>query len=95
LGNSIVGKWFGIKAIVFEKNGRDNIECWIDRGGLRNDQPANDWVKFWHTTSTQFTGECNGGGNERGMIRCDEIPGGDNEENIELRFASIREIEGF
>lgn len=94
LGNNIVGKWFGIKAIVYKQPNasRDKIECWIDIGGLKDGQPANNWVKFWETTSNQFTGECNGDGNEKAYFRLDEIPNGDNEENVELRFASCREI---
>jgi hypothetical protein len=95
LGNSIVGKWFGIKAIVYKQPNanRDKIECWIDTGGLINNQPANQWVKFWETTSDQFTGECNGSGDERAYFRLDEIPGGDDGDNVELRFASCREIQ--
>jgi hypothetical protein len=94
LGSNIVGKWFGIKAIVKKEGSRDKIECWIDIGGLNaSGQPANNWVKFWETTSDQFTGECNGGGEEKAYFRLDEIPGGDDEENVELRFSSCREIE--
>ena len=92
LGNSVVGKSFGIKAIVYPQGSADKIECWIDKGGLVAGKPANQWVKFWETTSTQFFGKCNGKGEEKALIRLDEIPGGDNQQNVEIAFATVQEI---
>ena len=94
LDGDAVGKWFGIKAICYEDGNHDKIECWIDPGGLDGSgKPKNEWVKFWETTSNQFTGECNGDGdNERVYFRMDDVSG-DEEDAVDVKFATAREID--
>ncbi len=94
LDGDAIGKWFGIKAIVWEEGGEDHIECWIDPGGLDGSgKPKNEWVLFWEATSDQFTGECNGDGdNERAYFRMDDVSG-DEEDAVDVKFASAREID--
>lgn len=93
LGSNIIGKWFGIKGIVYQQGNVDKIECWIDKGGLTADGKAiNDWVKFWETTSNVFVGRCNGGsGGEKALIRLDDVSGNP-ERDVEIKFASVREL---
>ena len=92
LGNNITKKWFGIKGIVYLEGDHDKIECWIDPDGLIDGKPANNWKKFWETTSTKFTGKCNGKNENMAYFRLDDIPGGEDGDNVELKFASCREI---
>lgn len=94
LDGSAVGKWFGIKAIVYEDGNHDHIECWIDPGGLEGgNTPANEWVKFWQTDSNQFTGQCNGDGdNERAYFRMDDVSGNERDA-VELKYGTAREID--
>ena len=92
-GSDIVGKWIGVKAITFLEGDHDHLECWIDPDGLKADgTPANNWKKFWEGDSKQFTGRCNGKGDERVYIRCDDVQGAPKNPEAEIDFASTREI---
>jgi hypothetical protein len=92
LGSNIVGKWFGIKNVVFQQGDHDHLETWIDTGGIKADgKPANTWVKFFEVDSKQFFGKCNGGGDEKVFFRIDDVAG-DPRTGVDAKFMSVREI---
>lgn len=89
-GNDIVGKWIGLKFIVFVQGDHDHLECWVDPDGLEADgTPANNFKKFWEGDSTEFTGKCAG---NNVYIRCDDVEGAPKNPQAEIKFASTREI---
>ena len=73
----------------------DHIECWIDPGGLEGGTtPANEWVKFWETDSNQFTGQCNGDGDNENAVffRMDDVSGNE-EDAVDTKYLTAREID--
>jgi hypothetical protein len=89
---SIIGKWFGIKNIVYYDGSKDIIKVYLDMDANQSTgAPSNNWKLFFETTSTEFAGKENSKGEPKVFYRLDDISG-DPEENVELKFATVREI---
>jgi hypothetical protein len=97
LDGEVRTRWIGIKGIIYNKsNGNPKVELWIDQLALNDwgNQPVLEYEDkgFW-TLSEGVVNVCNGDQNEKitwggpaAIIRWDNIP------DIDIRYASIREI---
>lgn len=91
----VKGKMIGYKNIVYQEGDHDKIEMYLSTDALGTDgRPVNggNFRKFGEWTCKEFFGKCNGKGKENVYIRCDDIPDGDKEKNVTMKFASVREI---
>ena len=89
---SMIGKWFGIKNIVYNDGSKDIIKVYLDMDANQSTgAPSNNWELFFETTSTEFAGKENSKGEPKVFFRLDKISG-DPKSNVELNFATVREI---
>lgn len=91
IGGSLIGKWFGHKAITYVKNGKRYIESWIhfpvsniDSIGIGQEDA---WRQYIPTTDiSKYYVEA------KGLLTCCRIDGTKKGDNPDFKYCSVREI---